>query len=263
MFSEERKSMISKYIIEHGRGSVLELSTTFRVSESTIRRDLKELEDDKLIKRTHGGAIPFESVNFEPTFGEKEIRYQSEKERIALYSGGFIQEGDIILIDSGTTTLHLAPILKAISNLTVVTNSMTLVEQLKNESNIDIVMLGGSLRQETQAIVGPITDQILQTLHVDTAFIATNGISLSAGLTTPNLIEANTKRYMMKCAKRTILLADHSKAEKISFSQFGTVADIDMWITDDHLPKEIYQKFSEAGTEIHVANSHHTIPTVS
>ncbi|MEZ0535638.1 DeoR/GlpR family DNA-binding transcription regulator [Caldicellulosiruptoraceae bacterium PP1] len=254
MFEEERKQKIVQYVQEHLRASVQELSYLFNVSESTIRRDLKELEDAKLIKRTHGGAVSLESVNFEPTFIEKEDKFKNEKEKIAKKASEFIQKGDTILIDSGTTTLYLAKELKKVSDITVVTNSIIIAYELQTQDNIEIVIIGGTLRKNTRALVGPISEYALNMLRVDKAFIATNGIDVEEGLTTPNIIEAATKRKMIEISKETILLADHSKVGKVSFAQFADISDIDKWVTDEKVEANIISRIENKGTTIYIAN---------
>lgn len=255
MYGEERKSIILDYVQQHSRASVQELSQYLQVSESTIRRDLKELEEAKLLNRTHGGAISLQGVNFEPTYQEKEDKFRLEKEAIARKAAEFIEEGDTILLDSGTTTFHLVQELKSFSRLTVVTNSLILAQELQGVPGIDVMVIGGSLRQETLALVGPIAEQALERVRVDKAFIATNGIDLTEGLTTPNIIEAATKTKMIKAAKQVILLADHSKVEKITFARFAELTEIDKYIIDDGVSEGIVKEIKKMGIEIHVVQS--------
>lgn len=253
LYEEERKLKIVEYVQEHSRASVQELRTIFDVSESTIRRDLKELEESKHIKRTHGGAACLEGVNFEPTFIEKEDKLRIEKECIAKKAAEFIQDGDTILLDSGTTTLYLANELKKFSNLIVVTNSIILAQRLQEKSDIEVVLVGGTLRQNTLALVGPIAEQSLGMLRVDKGFIATNAFDLQDGLTTPNLIEANTKRKMISICKQVFLLADHTKFGKTSFSKFADASDIDICITDNGLPQKVEEQME--GRNINVCRA--------
>lgn len=254
LFGEERKTAIVKHIHEHGRGIVQELSQVFHVSESTIRRDLKELEEENLITRTHGGAIPAEGVNFEPTFNEKEDKFANEKKAIAKRAVQLIKEGDTILVDSGTTTLPLVEELKTLTNITVVTNSLVVGELLKTVKEIEVVILGGSIRPQTLALVGPLTERSLEYIHVDKVFIATNGIDMKEGLTTPNLIEAATKQKMIKAAKQKILLADHSKIGKVSFGKFAKIEDLDVCIVDAKVPSAFVKALEDRGVDVDVVN---------
>lgn len=250
LYEEERKLKIVEYLQEHLRASVQELGKAFHVSESTIRRDLQELEDAKLLKRTHGGAVCLENVNFEPTFVEKEDKFRSEKERIAQKAAEFIQDGDTLVIDSGTTTAYLAKELKSFSNIKVVTNSLILAQELRGLDGIEVIMTGGTLRQNTLAMVGPITEQSLSMLRVDKAFIATNGLDVQAGLTTPNLVEAATKAKMIDIAKQVIVLTDHTKIGKVAFARFAEIARIDTCIVDDKISQAAVSEMEELGVRV-------------
>ncbi|WP_035512849.1 DeoR/GlpR family DNA-binding transcription regulator [Halalkalibacillus halophilus] len=245
LYSEERKNRILSDIEQHGRASVQDLVETFGVSESTIRRDLNEMEKEKLLKRTHGGAVSNDSVNFEPTMIERVDRFYQEKQKIARKAASYINNGDTILVDAGTTTLPLVEAIKILKELTVVTNSVVHAEALKNSPHIEVVVLGGRLRHETQALVGPITDQALDHLHVDKAFLGTNGIDLSGGLTTPNIIEASTKRKMIDQATEIYVLADNSKFGKVAFAKFGEISDLTGCITDGEVDLSFVEAFHQ------------------
>ncbi|MET3684111.1 DeoR family fructose operon transcriptional repressor [Alkalibacillus flavidus] len=253
LYSEERKELIHNYIVEYHRASVQQLCNAFNVSESTIRRDLSELEQEHRIKRTHGGAIPIESVNFEPTITEKADRFLDEKQAIAKQAVRYIQEGDTILVDAGTTTLSLIHEIKQFQSLTVVTNSVVHAELLKDSPQLEVIVPGGRLRHETQALVGPLTDQTLSFLHVDTAFIGTNGVDLKDGLTTPNLIEASTKRLMIEQSSDVIVLADHSKFDKVTFAKFADIDVIHRCITDEHVDSRYIAEFDQRGVTLEIA----------
>lgn len=244
-----------EYIQENLRASVPELSQFLNVSESTIRRDLKELEEEKLLRRTHGGAISLQNVNFEPSFNEKEDKFQKEKKAIARKAMEFIEEEDTILLDSGTTTFQLVKELYVFSRLTVVTNSLVFAQELQDVPGIEVVIVGGNVRKETCALVGPIAESALSMMRVDKAFIATNGFEVEGGLTTPNLLEAATKRKMIEMSKQVILLADHSKAEKTTFAKFAEIDKIDKCIMDAHTPKSFVRKLEEAGIDVYLVNA--------
>lgn len=232
LFEEERKRSIVQLVEQRTRASVQELSLQLGVSESTIRRDLKELEEARLLKRTHGGAVSLQSVNFEAAFPDKADRLLDEKQRIAAKAVQMIQEGDAILLDGGTTTLQIAKALKSFSNLKVITNSIMALNELKDCRNIEVSITGGMLRPDTMAFVGPMTERSLEMVRVDKAFLGTNGLDLQEGITTPNMLEAATKRKMIAVAKQSILLADHSKLGQVSFCKVADLHEIDHCILD-------------------------------
>lgn len=254
LYEEERKTQIVEYIQEHARASVQQLSKAFDVSESTIRRDLKELEDSNCLKRTHGGAVCLDMVNFEPTYTERKDKYAGEKESIAKKAVEFIHDGDTILLDSGTTTQFLAKEMKKFTNLTVVTNSLMIAQELQNAPGIEIIVVGGTLRSNSLALVGPIAEDNFKWLRVDICFLATNSLDLKEGLTTPNITEASTKRKMMQSAKQIILLADHTKIGRVSFAKFGDLCDIDHYIVDNGIDEEVINEMREKNISVHVVN---------
>jgi DeoR family fructose operon transcriptional repressor len=245
MFEEERKRSILQFVEKHTRASVQELGQELSVSESTVRRDLKELEEARLLKRTHGGAVSLQSVNFEAAFPDKEDRFLDEKLRIARKAVEMIQEGDAILLDGGTTTLQIARALKSFRHLKVITNSIMALNELKDCRNIEVSITGGMLRPDTMAFVGPMTERSLDMVRVDKAFLGTNGLDLREGITTPNMLEAATKRKMISVAKQTILLADHSKIGQISFCKVADLQEMDHCILDTDTPESFLRELGK------------------
>lgn len=250
MFEEERLQEIYKYVQINLRVSVRGLCQKFGVSESTVRRDLAELESRRLLKRTHGGAICLDSVSMEPTYAEKQDRYREEKQQIAALAADLIENGDSILVDAGTTTLYLAPHLARYQRLTVVTNSIYLMEKLASCPGVTLMCVGGTLRPNTMALVGPVAEEDLARIRVDKAFIATNGLETSMGLTTPNILEASLKAKMIAAAEQVYVLADHTKIGHVSFARFGTLADIDGCVTGPQISEQQKQEFKRRGIRL-------------
>ncbi len=255
MFEEERLHKIAKYVQEQSRASVQELCSLFQVSESTVRRDLSELENRNLLKRTHGGAVYLQPVGFEPTYREKEDRYRSEKAKIAKKAAEFIQEGDTLIIDAGTTTLYLTQELTQFKELTIITNSIVLLQKLSSCKGLQVMSTGGILRENTMALVGPGAEDSLDRFRVDKAFMATNGFDLQMGFTTPNLLEASTKQKMMRVAEQVYVLADHSKAGHVSFAKFGTLADVDGLITGDSISEAQKTAIEKHHTKLYLVHT--------
>ncbi|WP_416176157.1 DeoR/GlpR family DNA-binding transcription regulator [Clostridium sp.] len=253
MFAEERQNKILKLLKEQGSLKVVTLTELFNVSESTIRRDLQEMDEKGLLSRTHGGAVSLQSTSFEPSFKEKEIEGHDEKVAIAKLAASMIKDGDTILLDSGTTTLEIAKHITA-HKVTVITNSIDISSVLSNNENIDLIVTGGSMRFTTRAMVGPITENVLKNFRVDKAFIGTNGISIEEGITTPNFIEAQTKKTMMNVSNNVIVVADSSKFNKVSFSIISPLKSISSIITSGDLDGETLKNFEDAGVEIIYTN---------
>ncbi|MGH4050735.1 MAG: DeoR/GlpR family DNA-binding transcription regulator [Clostridium sp.] len=249
MFPEERKSKILDSLNKYGKVKVCDLSQQYEVSEVTIRRDLQELEEDKLIKRVHGGAILNDNTKFEPTFSEKIDKFYDEKESVGKFAASLIMDGDTIALDAGTTTLSIAKNILA-KNITVLTNSLDIAYELLKKRDVEVIVIGGTLRWETRAMVGPVADNLLKNFRVDKAFIGTNGICITNGLTTPNINEANTKLEMIKIAKQTIVVCDHTKFGLVSFSKIVDIDNVDVIITDDQLDEKLLEKFEEKDVKI-------------
>ena len=249
MFAEERKSKILDSLKKYGKVKVCDLSQLYEVSEVTIRRDLQELEEDRLIKRVHGGAVLNGNTKFEPTFSEKIDKFYDEKESVGKLAASLILDGDTIALDAGTTTLSIAKYIIA-KNITVLTNSVDAAYELAKKRDVEVIVTGGTLRWETRAMVGPVADNTLKNFRVDKAFIGANGVCIINGLTTPNIIEASTKREMIKIAKQTIVVCDHTKFGTVSFSKIVDLDSVDIIITDNQLDNELLEKFEEKDVKI-------------
>ncbi|WP_127836909.1 DeoR/GlpR family DNA-binding transcription regulator [Clostridium prolinivorans] len=249
MFVEERQQKIAELLEQKRSIKVNELSAIFNVSESTIRRDLQDMEEKGLLKRTHGGAVGIKKTNFEPTFKEKEDEKHTEKSFIAKIAASLIEDGDTIILDSGTTTLEIAKCIEA-KNITVITNSIDIASELSNKDDIELVVTGGNLRKITRAMVGHITENVLRNFRVDKAFIGANGISVEEGITTPNFIEAQTKKAMMNVANKVYIVSDSSKFNQVSFSVISPIRAVTAIITSKDLDEEIIKDFEDAGVEI-------------
>ncbi|AZK49106.1 DeoR/GlpR transcriptional regulator [Paenibacillus lentus] len=253
LFEEERKREMAQYVQSKGRALVPELAEQFQVSESTVRRDLRDLEESKQLRRTHGGAVAIEQDSAEPTFMEKEDRYRVQKEEIARCALSFIEAGDTIFLDSGTTTYYLAKLLKDIQELTVVTNSNMVAKELKQAKQIQLLLTGGSLRHDTQAMVGPLANRSIGAIRVDKLFLAINGVDSTAGLTTPNLTEAETKRCMIHASKQIILMADHSKFGQVSFAKVADLSEIHHCIVDQGITADSISDMEAEGIKVTIA----------
>lgn len=253
MFAEERKRQILELLAQEQSIKVPDLSALFNVSEVTVRRDLQELEDAGFLKRTHGGAVS-NLTGFEPTQAEKEDQYQEEKVAIADVAVQLVREGDTVILDAGSTTLQIARHLRNKKDLTVLTNAINIAWELRT-GTVEVVLLGGYLRQRTLSLVGPITENTLSGFHVDKLFLATNGLDLERGLTTPNLTEAQTKKAMIKSAKEVIVVADHSKFNRVAFSQICGLDRVSRLITDAGVPAGILNALKDLGIDVLIAGS--------
>ncbi len=248
MFAEERRMKILDIINSGKAVTVEELSRNMDVSESTVRRDLRYMEDKGLIHRTHGGAMNPLPADYEPTFTEKQEEMTEEKKAIGIRAASLIEDGDTVVIDSGTTTMEIIRNLN-VNRAMIITNSPHAAIELQHRQGIEAVLAGGTLRYETLALVGPIADELFRRVKADKAFIGANGISLD-GFMTPNMTEAATKRSMLRSAEKVYVVADSSKFNKSSLMRFADLDEVDGIITDHKLPEDIYNEFSQSGSEI-------------
>lgn len=244
MFALERQNKIEGVLKQKSSIKVNELAAMFDVSESTIRRDLHEMEDRGLIRRTHGGAMDSTSTSFEPSFKDKQDERHDDKALIGEAAAAMVEDGDTIILDTGTTTMEIAKRLTA-KNLTVITNSIDIAMELSHKESIEIILTGGSLRCTTRAMVGSITEKVISNFRVDKAFIGTNGISIKDGVTTPNFTEAQIKRAMINIAKKVIIVADSSKFNKVCFSLISPISCVSSIVTAGALDNELIKEYKD------------------
>lgn len=250
MFAHERRQQIVSLARRDGRVTVADLAHDLNVTTETIRRDLGQLEAAGYLRRVHGGAISIERESIEPAVLERSLSNVSEKGRIARRALEEVPESGAIFLDAGTTTGALADLMNGGPGLTVVTHSLTIGLTLAGRHGATVLMPGGELRGETLATVGPWAERHIASISVDVAFLATNGISVARGLTTPNHVEAEIKRLIVRAAPRVVLLADHTKYAREHFESFAALTDVDLLITDDGLDDAAAAELQAAGVQV-------------
>lgn len=243
MFAEERKTAILQLVTSGKKAKVGELSRRFVVSESTIRRDLQELEDAGLIQRTHGGAIALSS-GLELSYTEKEIQNFEQKSYIAQIAASMVEDGESVLLDSGTTTIQIAQALRG-RPITVATNSMDVAQVFTDDPAVEVWVLGGTYRKSTHSLVGYITNETLKNLYFDKVFLAANGVSVDTGVTTPNTVEAETKHNLVRAGKEIILAVDHSKIGVKGLCRICRLEEVDILLTDSQADTEELRAIGE------------------
>lgn len=257
MLASQRRTAILGLVEESGAVRVSELVERLSVSDMTIRRDIEHLAREGRIERVHGGALAVGGASaHEPGFLAKSSLMTTQKRAIAEHAAALVEPGSAIAISAGTTTYELARCLRAVPDITVVTNSVP-VAQLLHESGTpgQTVVLTGGLRTPSDALVGPVAVGALRTLHVDRLFLGVHGIDLHAGLTTPNLVEAETNRAMIASARQTIIMADHTKWGVVGLSTIIGLQDVDLLITDSGLSARARSTLSDTVTELVVVSA--------
>ena len=253
MLNEERRRAILDMMQHEGRVLVADLAQQFQTSQVTIRKDLEILHGRGLIHRTHGGALPMRQGALEdPTLREKEKLFRKEKLSIARAATRLVAEGQVVILDSGTTTTEIARALRNFKNLTIVTNAVNIAAELAN-SSLEIILPGGTVRKNSFSLVGPIAEETLRRLSADILFLGVDGFDVQYGLTTPNLQEAKVNRVMVEIAKRTVATCDSSKFGRRSLSLIVEPSALHHVITDHGIPKADMKALKRAGIEVTLA----------
>lgn len=232
MFPPQRQEEILRLTRAHGKVDVAELAAGFDVTTETVRRDLSDLQRRRLVRRVHGGAIPWEEGRFEPLLADRDTQCVEEKRRIAEVAVGELPPEGVVLLDSGSTTARLAERLPTDSRLRVVTNSLVIAQLLADHEDVDVVVLGGALDRNTRATVDGQTVAEIRDMGVDAVVLGTDGVSVDRGLTTPYRAQAEVKRAMVEAARRVVLVADHTKIGNDQFLRFAPCSRIDTLVTD-------------------------------
>lgn len=248
-----RRQGILKCINTNRRAAVRELAEQFKVSEATIRRDLLKLQQEGLLVKTYGGAVSSERAGFEFSFKEKLGRRAAEKEAIGRLAAELVDEGDTVMLDSGTTTLRLAAHLKHKKHITVVTNALCVVDELSGAPDIQLFILCGQLRRRTLDVAGPTVVSSIRGFNVDKAFLAVDGIDMGTGLTAADVFSAEVCRAMIRASRKVIVVADSSKFGRRAFAQIESITAVDMLVTDTGLRDEDRQRLEEMGIQVRLA----------
>jgi len=252
MTLSERHEKILKELEESGKVSVQQLSEELSVSEVTIRKDLRMLEDKNLLFRTHGGATRFNPYTSDRHVKEKAKIQANEKEAIAKEAVKVIGDNDSIILASGTTILALAREINPTSRLNVITSALNVSLELASREHVEITQLGGQLRPSSSSVVGKYSEHFLENITCGILYLGVDGIDLEFGLTTTNLMEASLNQHCIEVAQYTVVLADSSKFGKRGFSRICTLDEVQHIITDSGVEPETVRMLEENGVQVTV-----------
>lgn len=245
-----RRSKILTQLDELGQVQVQELSNIFKVSSVTIRNDLAYLESKNLLHRTRGGAIKQTKVAMDLALSEKARKNAEQKKRIGRQAAKLVQDGDTIILDSGTTTMEIAKQLKNYQNLTVITHALNIASELAGSEKIEIIMPGGMLRSTSFSLVGSLAEQNLRNYYCDRLFMGVDGFDTTHGISTPSVSEAQLNRVMAEISREIIVVADSTKFGRRSFAHILPVADINKVITDEGITDKDKQNLRTQHVEV-------------
>ncbi len=250
MLNEERRRLILVILNRDGRVLVGDLAKQFRTSQVTIRKDLDILQAQGRVHRTHGGALPAQDGALDdPTLREKEKLHRKEKLRIADAAVRMVRKGQVVILDSGTTTTAIARALREFENLTIITNAVNIAAELSG-SPVEVILTGGTLRKNSFSLVGPIAEETLRRLNADILFLGVDGFDVQYGLSTPNLLEAKVNRAMMEVARVVVAVCDSSKFGRRSLSSIAPLSAVHHLITDRGIPKPELAALNKAGIQV-------------
>lgn len=251
----ERHQFILKKLQDSGHVNVQELSVQMNVSDVTIRKDLKQLEDKNLLFRSHGGASKTNPYANDKPVAEKERLNADEKQTIAKAAAAMIGHNDSIIIGSGTTMHALAKAIHPEQHLTVITSALNVALELSHHKNVEVLQLGGQLRQNSSSVMGPYAEQILADVSCSILFLGVDGIDLNMGITTTSLMEARLNQKMMDAAEVTVVLADSSKFGKRGLGKICTLDQVQHIITDSGITAETIAFLEEKGISVTIAGN--------
>lgn len=253
MNKKDRQQALLAAVQGAGRVRVNELSTTLGVSEMTVRRDLEEMEISNLLLRVHGGAISTTSRSFEPGFHARSQLQVEAKRQIGRVTASLIRDGETLIVDAGTTTLHFVEQLPPDIRIRVMALSLRVADVLAEMPNVTLMVPGGVVRHQERSLVGPTTQAALEQLTFDTVILTTGGVDPEAGITEYEFDDAATKRAALHSARRRILVADSTKLGAVSFVKICPLDMIDILVTDSNAPELRVAELRSAGLEVLVA----------
>ena len=249
----ERQLKILQHLTQHHRLEVGQLSALLQVSPSTIRRELRLMQESGLLKRTHGTAQLPTPIRYELPYENRAAHHVEAKRKIAHTAKQLIERELVIGMSGGTTCTELARQLRAMEQITVVTNAVNIALELQGQLGQRVIVTGGQLNQDSYELVGNLVVQSLQTMHLDLVFLGATGVDVGFGFSVADEPEAVASRAFIAAAERTIILADHSKIGKATFARLCPLTAVDLLITDKGITSEQQAAFHEAGLKVLVA----------
>jgi DeoR family transcriptional regulator, aga operon transcriptional repressor len=249
----ERQKQILSLLSQQGRLRVAEIVTQFSISEATARRDLETLASQGKAQRVHGGVIAVEQAPPELPILERENEQSEEKISIGRAAASLVGNNETVFLGSGTTVLEIARHLRDHKNLTVITNSLPVINILAGVKEITVLSLGGMLRESELSFIGHITEQSLLEVRADKVFMGTRGVSLEHGLTNDYLQETLTDRAILKSGRQVVIVADHTKVNRVSTVLLAPLNSMHTFVTDSKADKKFVQALKRQGIQVVIA----------
>jgi len=254
LLSTNRHQQILDFVLDNRQATVAQLSQLVDVSETTIRRDLDKLQSMGQVRRVHGGAIALKLADPEPPALQRMDENAEAKKGIGMAAASLIQNGETVFLGSGTTTLQVASSLPDDGSLTVVTNSLTILNALAGRPNVTLIVLGGLFRYSELSMIGHITERAMEELRADKVIMGIRALNSRDGLTNDSLSEAMTDRAIVNLGRQVIVVADHTKFGRVSTVLVAPISAVDVIVTDSQAPADELQTIRSAGVEVIIAD---------
>ena len=248
--SAARQAQIRERLSAHPGVAISELARRFGVSEMTIRRDLAVLEGQSHIQRTHGGAMLTERMLLEFDYRDRRAANRAAKQAIAQEARKLVKPGQRLILDNGTTSLELACLLRDGQDLTVITPSLAVASELLDAAGVEVILLGGVIRHGSPDLTGPVTEHCLELFSADVLFQGTDGLGFDGKLYNADLRLARVEQHMRRIARRSVVLADHTKIGRTALACSGSLAEVDFLITSQDAPADALRRFAKLGPKI-------------
>ncbi len=249
MHKADRMAAILDHIALHGSVDVTRAAVRLDVSQATLRRDLRALDEQGLLARTHGGAIAGD-IGFELPLRYREARHQPQKRLIGKRAAELVRDGAVVGMTGGTTVTEVARGLLQRADLTVVTNALNIATELVLRPTLRVVVVGGTARHASYELVGPAAEQAIDRFHLDVSFIGVDGLTVAEGGSTHDEMEAHTDHAFILRARRTVVVADSSKLGEVTFARICRTDEIDDLVTDDGADPAVLHAFRAAGVDV-------------
>lgn len=250
MLSQERQEVILRHLQTNRSVRIADLSTILEVTRETIRKDLYEMEQKGLVRKVHGGAI-LKKANLETKYVTRKTVNEQEKKAIAKKAAELVEDGDTIYIDYGTTTLYFSREISNKKDLTIITNSLPIAQELIDYSDFEVIIIGGNIRKNENSLFGPIAYRAIEKIFVDKGFFGIGGLDLHAGYTNMHMGESEVSRLMMQNSQFKVMLADFSKFNSVSMNQVATIDEMDVLITDCTADEDTIKEIQALETEVY------------
>lgn len=252
MLQNERHEKIVQWLKTNKTIRIGDISKKLNVTRETARKDLYILEKQGLVKKVHGGAV-LNKTSHEPPHAHRKVSNVKEKESIVRCAIEFVEDGDALYIDQGTTMKIFAENIKEKQDIIVVTNSLLVAQELSMGANIKVILSGGELRPGDLSLSGPVAVKSLEDFYIDKVFLGVGGLSIDHGITDYHVGESEIRRIMLQKAKKTFALADYSKFNVTAFTKVCDMSAIDYIITDSKAPSDQVKTIQELGVQVIVA----------